>query len=228
MSCSRHLNYLKNLGLFALACSLVVPSMAAERAEITYERARSFVATATHGVDSVGRYAVLVDIGGDNTVDHGVIYQAGEPLDAHVPGSRSEFGARLTYSGDRTFRRVELVRISGSEPEPVALLEIDGVTRRETRELSREIVLKNGRALAIVTGYALWPDAPEQSATALVARGLPTFAQARTEHIAILEEEPELGDGPASPDAPPATASAPRAALAARSARSTARARSSG
>ncbi len=143
------------------------------------KKAVSFSSDVVTLVDGLGRYVVLVDPDRNGSVDHAILYEADGPLPPSV--RRFEADARVLYAGDGAPRRVEITNVQNGGPRSIVRIDLDGAGDRPASRL--EVVLRGGIALAMVSGYALWPDADTTDPEVLRARGLPTFDEARTEHL---------------------------------------------
>jgi len=164
-----------------LLASFLVAGSSSAAPPRPHAKARAFLADVVLEVDDLGRYVVLVDSDRNGSVDHALIYETTEPLPEMAP--RFEEGARLEYGGDGGPRRVEVSRWIGAGPRQL-LVEIDLDLRvdRGQRSSGGER-FGGGVALAMLTGYSLWPGAEGSGPEALRVRGLPTFAEAETEHV---------------------------------------------
>ncbi len=186
--------------MLVLLVSLLVPIPSSAAPPRAHKKARSFLADVFLLVDDLGRYVVLVDPDRNGSVDHAMIYEAAEPLPPMA--GRFEPNARLVYSGDDGPRRVEVSRFVGAGPRHF-VAEIDLDTDVEPAPRARRDLrapagpdLEGGVALLSVSGLALWPDAETADPDVLRQRGLPTFAEAETEHIRTSHRVSEPFDSP--------------------------------
>jgi hypothetical protein len=120
-------------------------------------------------------------------VDHAVLYEAASPLPPTEP--RFEEDVRLVYAGDGGPRRVEVSRLDGGVVQPIVRIDLDRPTDRGASRTDR--TLHGGVALAMVSGYALWPDAEHVTPDDLALRGLPRFDQAETRHVRTSRRAPD-------------------------------------
>jgi len=164
-----------------LIASLLVPVPSDAGPPRPYRKARSFSADVVTLVDDLGRYVVLVDSDRNGTVEHAILYEADEPLSPSAP--RFQADARLVYAGDDGPRRVEVSHMRAAQPRQyVVQIDLDATDERDTPSHGKSS-LHGGIALAVVSGFSLWPDAEGTDPEVLRRRGLPTFDEAETEHL---------------------------------------------